>query len=190
MCNHVSTENIQSLCRAIDQAMGRRMQVPKDFDQLSEHISARLGKTVSSSTLKRVWGYVDAPGTPLPWTLNTLASFIGFADFDAFCRSLTDDGEVPSNPVTNRHVNVKDDLTAGDELTLSWQPGRLCRVRYLGNLQFQVVASVATRLQPNDRFQCSLIIEGEPLFLTNLQQPGRPVTNCVCGRNGGIRFER
>ncbi|MBQ3630948.1 MAG: hypothetical protein II949_06885 [Prevotella sp.] len=54
MCNHVSTENIQSLCRAIDQAMGRRMQVPKDFDQLSEHISARLGKTVSSSTLKRV----------------------------------------------------------------------------------------------------------------------------------------
>ena len=97
--------HIHDLCSAIDQAMGRQMQSPKDFDMLGEHISARLGKTISSSTLK-------------------------------------------------------------------------------------VVASVATRLQPGDSFQCSVIIEGEPLFLTNLQQPGRPVTNYVCGRNGGIRFER
>ncbi|MBR2291107.1 MAG: hypothetical protein IJ868_02195 [Prevotella sp.] len=85
---------------------------------------------------------------------------------------------------------MQEELATGDELTLSWQPGRLCRVRYLGDLSFKVVASVATRLQPGDSFQCSVIIEGEPLFLTNLQQPGRPATNYVCGRNGGIRFER
>lgn len=183
-------EHIHDLCSAIDQAMGRQMQSPKDFDMLGEHISARLGKTVSSSTLKRLWGYVDAMGTPQAATLNTLASFIGFTDYEHFCRSLGADGRLPSNPVASRHVNVQEELATGDELTLSWQPGRLCRVRYLGDLSFKVIASVATRLQPGDSFQCSVIIEGEPLFLTNLQQPGRPVTNYVCGRNGGIRFER
>ena len=67
---------------------------------------------------------------------------------------------------------------------------RQCRVRYLGSLQFQVVESANTRLQPGDYFQCNLIIEGEPLYLSNLLQPGHLATNYVCGKRGGIRFER
>ena len=38
-------------------------------------------------------------------------------------------------------------------------------------------------------FQCSLIVEGEPLYLANLLQPGRMASNYVCGKCGGIRFE-
>ena len=81
-------------------------------------------------------------------------------------------------------------MTENDILTLYWQPGRVCRVRYVGNLLFQVVSSERTRLRTGDYFQCSLIVEGEPLYLTNLLQQGRLATNYVCGKNGGVRFER
>lgn len=53
-----------------------------------------------------------------------------------------------------------------------------------------MVSSERTRLQEGDYFQCSLIVEGEPLYLTNLLQKGRLATNYVCGKSGGVRFER
>ena len=74
--------------------------------------------------------------------------------------------------------------------TSTWAPDRQCHVRYLGNQQFRVEASQNTRLHAGDYFQCSLIVEGEPLYLSNLLQPGRLATNYVCGKQGGIRFEK
>lgn len=182
-------EQVQCLCKAIEDTMGRRMQSPKDFELLRDSIYQRLRLLVSSSTLKRIWGYLDSQSAPRSSTLNVLARFIGYADYDAFCQA-SDDGLLPSNPVVGRHINVQQSLVENDEVTLTWAPGRVCHVRYLGNLQFQVVQSQNTRLQPGDYFQCSLIVEGEPLYLSNLLQNGRMATNYVCGKRGGIRFER
>lgn len=183
-------KQIQYLCQAIDDLMGRKMQSPKDFEQLRSRIFSLQRVLISTSTLKRVWGYLDNPSEPRKATLDTLAYFLGYTDYDAFCQSQADDGQPVSNPVVSRHINVCDDLSANDELTLYWQPGRVCRVRYLGNLQFQVVSSERTRLLSGDYFQCSLIVEGEPLYLTNLLQRGRLATNYVCGKKGGVRYER
>ena len=183
-------KELSPLCQAIEKTMGRRMQSPKDFEQLRDRIYSRVHVLVSTSTLKRVWGYVSHQGGQRSSTLDALAYFLGYADYDAFCQSLTEDGELPSSPIVGRHISVRDDLAENDQLTLFWQPGRICRVRYLGNLQFQVVSSEKTRLKEGDYFQCSLIVEGEPLYLTNLLQHGRLATNYVCGRRGGVRFER
>ena len=183
-------EHVSRLCQAVDEMMGHAMQSPRDFSVLRDRIYSRLQVPVSVSTLKRLWGYSDYRSNPRQSTLDTLAYFLGYDNFSAFCQSQDDGDALASNPVVSRHINVSDDLKKDDELTLSWQPGRLCRVCYLGDQSFQVIASVKTRLQPGDRFLCSVIIEGEPLFLTNLMQYGRPVTNYVCGRNGGVRFER
>ena len=183
-------KQIQCLCHAVDEMMGHKMQTPKDFEQLRDRIFSRQHTLISTSTLKRVWGYLDSKSEPRQATLDTLAFFLGHADYAAFCQSLSGDGLPASSPVVSRHINVRDDLAENDELTLYWQPGRVCRVRYLGNLQFQVVSSERTRLQEGDYFQCSLIVEGEPLYLTNLLQKGRLATNYVCGKSGGVRFER
>ena len=183
-------KQVPLLCQAIEEMMGHRMQSPKDFEQLRDRIYHRLHLLISTSTLKRVWGYVSHEGELRTSTLDTLAFFLGYADYAAFCQSLPEDGTLPSNPVVSRHINVRDDLAENDQLTIFWQPGRLCRVRYLGNLQFQVLSSEKTRLKEGDYFQCSLIVEGEPLYLTNLLQRGRLATNYVCGKHGGVRFEQ
>ena len=81
-------------------------------------------------------------------------------------------------------------LRPGDRLRLTWRPDRVCEVRYEGDLRFTVEASVNTRLQPGDRFQCALLIEGEPLYLDQLCQGMHPPVGYVCGKRDGIRFER
>ena len=58
-----------------------------------------------------------------------------------------------------------------------------------GDLQFRVIASENTRLKAGDTFECSLIIEGEPLYLDHLKQTGQLSISYVCGKLSGVFFE-
>ena len=46
-----------------------------------------------------------------------------------------------------------------------------------------------TRLKEGDTFECSLIIEGEPLYLDNLSQGNQQSIAYVCGKQSGVLFE-
>ena len=118
------------------------MQTPKDFDLLREQIYVRLRQLISSSTLKRLWGYTHTESAPSRASLDVVARFIGYADYDTFCTSTGNGSDaVASNTVLSRHINVSADLKENDCLLLSWAPGRMA-------------------------------------------------ANYVCGKCGGIRFER
>ncbi len=91
--------------------------------------------------------------------------------------------------ILSRKLSVAQELFAGERLRLIWQPERICDIEYLGNLQFRVVASENTRLKAGDTFECSLIIEGEPLYLDNLRQDGQQPISYVCGNKSGVLFE-
>lgn len=48
----------------IEEAVGRKMKTPKDFDFLADQIFDKLHETVSSTTLKRMWGYLQESSSP------------------------------------------------------------------------------------------------------------------------------
>ena len=63
------------------------MATPKDFDFLSERIFEEVHEKVSSTTLKRIWGYLQNDNTPRSTSLNILANYVGYADWDNFLAS-------------------------------------------------------------------------------------------------------
>lgn len=184
-------ENIAKLRQSIEEAMGRALLAPKDFDLLSERIFARVGEMVSRNTLKRIWGIMDEGRKPRLSTLSILARFVGYADFSAFVNNASkpDDVEDSSTPFMGRRLSIIDGLTPGDHLRLTWQPGRVCDVVYNGSLHFRVTHSENTRLKEGDTFLCGIIIEGQPLYLDQLQQGKNPPTAYICGKSGGVQFE-
>lgn len=167
--------------------LGRSMRTPRDFEYLSGSIFKRLREMVSVSTLKRIWGYVGGEVEPRRATLDILARFLGYADFNDF-EERVGSGERESAEVMSRRLGVED-LMVGDRVLLTWLPDRECLVEYQGDLQFRVMESKGTRLMPGDTFRCSLFIEGEPLFLDALTRTGQPPVAYVCGKRSGIRFE-
>lgn len=188
--NEFNITNVYALlCQMVEEALHRRMHTPKDFEHLSEALFERTHVLISVATLKRFWGYVKSDHAPSANTLDALAMFVGYPDFDAFYRQLPESGELPSNPVVSRHVNVLEDLSDGDRLTIYWAPNRVCHVCYLGKMMFRVMTSENTRLEPGNTFSCALMIEGEPLYLSQLVQEDRPPVNYVCGKKGGIRLD-
>lgn len=179
----------EKLCKEIETALHRQMKTPKDFDFLKDRIYARMHILVSSTTLKRLWGYLDESVTPREKTLDVLTQFLGYRGWEEYTHQVKNQEESQSSPVMNRKISVKDDLALGDRIRLIWQPERVCDIEYLGNLTFKVVTSENTRLQAGDTFQCSLIVEGEPLYLDHLIQNQKQPTAYVCGKKSGVMFE-
>ena len=177
----------------IETALKKKLQTPKDFEFLRERIYARLHTLVSRTTLMRLWGYVDEDVKPRKGTLDILSRFLGYQDWESYQENASLPKEQQSSPVMSRKLNVNSDLYIGERLRLTWQPDRVCDVEYLGELSFRVIASENTRIQPGDTFQCSLIIEGEPLYLDNLRKgdgsSSAETIAYVCGKKTGVNFE-
>ena len=68
---------IAQLREAIETVADRKMRTPKDFDFLSDAIFEKLHQKVSTTTLKRLWGYLSEPVTPRTSTLDLLSQFVG-----------------------------------------------------------------------------------------------------------------
>ena len=92
---------IEQLRLAVERKAGRKMQTNKDFDCLSDSVYDQTHAKISTTTLKRIWGYLSEGVTPRRYTLDQLARFIDYDDFDAFSASLETDKTPESD-----HSNV------------------------------------------------------------------------------------
>ncbi|MDE7386735.1 MAG: hypothetical protein K2N28_06310 [Muribaculaceae bacterium] len=175
------------LCHEVEIAANLTVSTPKDFDTLSQLISLRTGILLSPTTLKRLWGYLDEPVIPRRSTLDTLSRFCGWRDYEHFLSA--DTPEIESGNVGSNVIRAGEDIHPGGRVRLFWNPSRVCEIEYLGNLDWRVVASEGTRLNPGDRFRCPMILAGEPLYLDNLIKDGNLIGVYVCGSKTGITFK-
>ncbi len=184
-------DQIAALKQDIEQQLGLQLQTPKDFDLLSDCIYNRVGEMVSRNTLRRIWGNMDEDREPRLSTLSILARYLGYSDFFAFTSHTVSSASDDNSSIFLGHrLSVNDGLTRGDRLRITWQKGRVCDVEYNGSMHFLVIHSENTKLKQGDTFLCGLIIEGQPLYLDHLQQGNNPPVAYICGKNGGVKFER
>lgn len=184
-----NTNFIKLLLSDVEARMGRGMLSPKDFEFLSATIESDLNERVSVSTLKRLWGYSKYTSSPTSSTLSVLCRLVGYLDWKDYQNNRLKNNRTPSAQVLGDKITVLTDLTPGDRLRLTWAPHRVCEVVYHGNNDFEVVAAVNTGIKAGDWFTCSLIVSGEPLWISNLRQFGKAPVAYVCGKQGGVRFE-
>ncbi len=77
----------------------------QDFEALSEKIFEETKVSLSSSTLKRIWGKVRYESNPNLATLNTLAQFIGYENWRTFTSiELTKDNATPQETTVKEVV--------------------------------------------------------------------------------------
>lgn len=98
---------IQLLCKEVEQKAGRRMTTTRDFDFLSESILEKTREKVSSTTLKRIWGYLSEPTIPRLTTLNILAQYLDYTCWEDFSETHEHhDEEVASTEPENKPQTI------------------------------------------------------------------------------------
>lgn len=185
---------IKALKSALEEALGMKVETPRHFDMLRKMVFNRTSEYISTSTLKRIWGYIGFSINTRTTTLSLLARTIGYKDWEDFRKRNEKGGgekKIPSSPKFGRSINVKRDLKTGDTIKLYWNPGRKCTVNYLGNMKFEVLESEKTRLVAGTTFYCHLIVAGHPLYLSEVKIGTGDPCAYMCGKlHGGVQFEK
>lgn len=181
--NH--SPEIQCLRSDIEQQVGQHLQSPADFQLLIQQIWEKQHAVLSLSTIKRLWGYVESNGEPRLSTLNTLAKFLNFADWNAYLVAIEQRGGTESAMFTGEGIQTAD-LQAGDKVVVAWQPNRQCTFRYLGDNQFVVDSSKNAKLQQGTTFSAVRFMIGQPMYLDNIILADGTRTSYVAGKLNGL----
>ena len=177
---------IKNLCKKVEETAAMAVVKSKDFERLAIKIFDRTGTLLSPTTLKRIWGYLKESTVTRKSTLDLLAQYCGWHNFDEFITGYSP--EIESGYVDTEVLNARTDLKKGCIVKLMWNPARICIVKYLGDCKWKIMKSESTHLKPGDTFRSSVFMSGEPLYLEDLVHEGVSSGIYVCGRRNGIRF--
>lgn len=176
---------INRLIENIEIKLERKLNTPTDFDFLSSAIKGSINESVSTSTLKRLWGYVTYPHIPSITVLSILSRFLGYKDYEDFCLSLKDNQTADSSFLSNKQIKVST-LHEGDGIELTWKPDRYCRLVYLGKGRFKILSQRNSKLRAGDTFQTDFFCLGHPLYMIDLHRQEEVLPNYIAGKQKGI----
>lgn len=183
-----------TLRRDIETLAGFSMQTRRDFDRLAELVFHRTGETISTTTLRRFWGYQEQRDdrTVAPHTLNQLSRMLGHADWNGFCEHASagspQSEERQSGFVSKNNFLDSESLNFGDRIAVTWLPDRRIVIEYQGVEVFRVISAEHTQLLKGDVFSCAHFVQGQPLLCRSLIRVGFATSNYVCGKRSGIKF--
>ena len=178
-----------TLLDEVEQRAGYHLRSTSDFNRLSTQVFETVGVTISSSTLKRLWGYVEGYDTVRVSTLDILAKFVGCDNWEAYCR--LQNGDEGSFWLDGALGIAMSELQVGDLIEITWSPGRRIVASYMGQGRMRVEQSERGKLAVGDTFSCSGIVNGQPLLLTQVQHRGNMhVVNYQCGKHGGVQARK
>ena len=171
----------------VEKQYGRKLSTTTDFESLSVIIEKATGDLLSSSTLKRLYGYVSLNTVPRKTTLDILSRFIGNRDYETFRISLSNDPQFSSRFFSAKTVTTSE-LKAGDRLRIGWPANRIVTLNYLGDDLFEVETSVNASLVKGDRFRQVSFMKGYPLYLSRILRDGDYTPAYVAGMNSGLNL--
>ncbi len=174
------------LLRLVERKFGKPLDSTNDFDEFSLCLKSKKLGTVSASTLKRLWGYVNDSHQPRTNTLDILASYLGHAHFQDFCLWLKKSTVYNSSFFSAHIIDVPGNLALGDEVEIGWAPNRYLRLNYRGGVMFEVRESKESKLQTGDCFEAVSFVLGQPLLLAYVLRDGQRTPPFIAGRNGGL----
>lgn len=181
----MNSPEIEELKSLVERKYGKVLGTTTDFDEFSFYLKKKIGKTVSSSTLKRLYGYVSDDHKPRTVTLDVLSQYVGHKDYQEFKVWLKTTSKFNSSFFMSTQL-ISNDLEVGTEVAIGWSPNRLLTLRYLGESTYEVISSENSKLRASDKFVTGCFILGQPLFLPYIEREGERTPSFVAGRNGGL----
>lgn len=174
------------LKQEVERTFGRQLTETRDFEELSHLLLSHTRERLSPTTLKRFWGYLKNEEVKTrPHTLDVLARFVGYKDYDDFCSHADSSDEVQSGIRIEERVSTEG-MRLGQRLVITWHPDRRIVIRHLGGSRFEIMEAQNTKLCVGDTFRCHLMIQHEPLYLDGLVHQGLPETAYVAGQRDGV----
>ena len=180
---------LQTLLDAVEQKYGHKIVATNDFNTLAVLLEHECHEVLSSSTLKRLWGYVTLRTTPRKGTLDVLSRYVGYRDFSDFRTSLLGRVNETSGYLETTYLSAEE-VPEGGILRIGWEPNRLLRLRKTGPVRFEVIESHNSKLREGDVFEISCFFKGLPLVLPTISRGGENLPSYIASKSNGLNLVR
>lgn len=167
----------------IERAYGEPIRYPADCHRLALSVRESLNETIGVTTLKRILGFVSDVKEPRQSTLDILAKYCGFDDYEDMKRNVAGRGD---SDFEEKADIVSADLLPGQQVTFEYLPDRKVKLRYLGNSEFEVVISENGSLLEGDIISVASFINNSPLIVSKVMRGGADLGRYTAGKVSGI----
>jgi len=171
--------------RRIEDKFGRPVRYSKDCEVLAAVIAEETKRSISGSTLKRIFGLVEGTKEPRLYTLDVLALYLGHQTWEALINDFN--SEQHSGFDIIQEVKA-DELLEGEQLKIRYEPERELILECLAPSKFRIKRSLNSKLQENDIVHLKSITRDYPLFISDVQRKDRSHGPYVAGKLSGITF--
>lgn len=178
---------LKTLIERCNHKLGYAPSSPTEFNELIVSIRQDTGRTISLSTIKRIWGYIGYDGFPSVTTLNILAQYNGFKDWNAYllkgaCHSDDEDSGFMEDTVIDA-IKLKE----GEKLRLKWNNNKSCEIECIAPMRFRINKSHNIKLQEGDTFTFRTISIGMPVFISDILRDTTLLPVYVGAKKGGLQ---
>lgn len=170
--------------KEIELKFGQEIRYPADCEALSGHISMITKERVSTSTLKRLLGFVKGTKEPRLFTLDVLAKYLGYENWDFYIEKF-------SNTDNSEFLNIEQvdvsTIEVNDIVSFSYDPNRDVILKYLGNFIFEVDASQNSKLQKYDKLKVLHFVKHYPLLINSVVRDEKDMGQFKAAKVSGIK---
>ena len=170
----------------LQQKVKRELRLSSDCEYLALDIESVTGEHIGVNTLKRLLGFIDDERTPRESTLDIIAQYLGFENWEIL--KCFDDKSNSSFDTDDDVIRVCN-LTKGQRIEVSYLPDRSIELEYLGDGRFLVVKSVNSKLSEDDEIKMTHLIEGYPMLVSHVWREGKDLGKFIAGKAQGINYK-
>lgn len=160
------------------------LQYPQQCEALAMAIKEATGHTLGTTTLKRMLGFVNGPANPRPSSLDIIARYLGYPDYDIMAKDLGENTDISDF----REVESIDsaDLEVGEQIQITYDPNRLLLLSYLGDNKYVVNESQGSKLLKGDKLIIAGFYVGFELLVSDAERQGRHLGAYQEAKQGGL----
>ncbi len=177
---------LEALVELTNRNLGYIPSSPTEFNELSLEIQRKTDRPISPSSIKRIWGYVNYDGFPTQTTLNNLARYNGFRDWESFQTSHPISSANENSGFIEETLINTDTLRQGDRLFLKWNVGKSLEIECISHMTFRINTSRNIKLQAGDIISIHTLCVGHPVYVSNIRRGDQCIPAYIGAKKGGI----
>lgn len=160
------------------------LQYPQQCEALSMAIYEATGHTLSTTTLKRIFGFVIGPKNLRLSSLDILANYLDYPDYNLLLKEIGENTDISDFSKVESIDSA--DLEVGEMVRISYMPNRLLRLRYLGDNKYIICESHGSKLWKNDILMITGFYIGFELLISDVKRNGIHLGSYQAAKQGGL----
>lgn len=160
------------------------LKYPQQCEALAMAIREATGQTLGTTTLKRMLGFVNGPARQRPSSLDIVAQYLGYPDYNMLAKDVGEDAEI-SDFRTVESIDSAD-LEPGEQVQITYNPNRVLVLSYIGDNKYVVNESRGSKLLKGDKLMIAGFYVGFELLVSDVERGGCHLGSYQAAKQGGL----